>query len=324
MRLLRILAVLALLTAMTAAAEAKPLRIMLQWTHQAQFAGYYVALEKGFYREHGIEVEIVSGGPGREPAEFLRRGEVDFASLWLSSALIRSAKGESLLQVAQIVNASNMVLIARHQGESGDVSVLSDRRISLWEGDFRAPYQAWLQANGIQAKIYPQYYSVNLFLHRGVDACAAMNYNELHMLFQTGLEPGELLIFPLRDYGFGFPEDGIYTTKEFFRTMPEYVSAFRSATLAGWRYAAAHQDEALDIVMTYVDIGNVPTNRPHMKWMLEKMLASIMPGAHNSWSFGKLSRNDFQKTVDTLKQQGLLEVEPDYHAFIGEEPDNVP
>ena len=148
--------------------------------------------------------------------------------------------------------------------------------------------------------------------------------DELHMLYQTGLEPDELRVFSLDDYGFGFPEDGIYTTQSLLKQKPEYVSAFRSATLAGWRYAAAHPEEALDIVMAYVERSNVPTNRPHMKWMLEKMLESIMPGPEKNWKFGVLSRQDYERTVQTLQQQGMLQQLPDFTAFTGGETDYVP
>lgn len=306
------------------AANAEPLRMMLQWSHQAQFAGYYVAQEKGFYREHGIEVTILPGGPGVDPAEYLMRGEVEFASLWLSSALVRSGRGEPLVLVAQLVNESNLVLATRRQGGINEPRDLAGRKISLWGGDFLPPYRAWLQSEHVQPEILPQYYSVNLFLQQGVDACAAMEYNEVHMLYQTGLEPDELRLFLLRDYGFGFPEDGIYTTQAMLQQRPEYVSAFRSATLAGWRYAAEHPDEALDIVMAYVEQANVPTNRPHMKWMLEKILDSIFPGEQRKWKFGTLLRQEFDKAVWTLQQQGMLVQIPNYNVFTGGEADYVP
>ena len=114
------------------AANAEPLKMMLQWSHQAQFAGYYVAQEKGFYREHGIEVTILPGGPGVDPAEYLMRGEVEFASLWLSSALVRSGRGEPLVLVAQLVNESNLVLATRRQGGINEPRDLAGRKISLW------------------------------------------------------------------------------------------------------------------------------------------------------------------------------------------------
>ena len=109
------------------AAAQQPVRLMLQWSHQAQFAGYYVALEKGFYKQQGLDVNIIPGGPGLDPADFLIRGEVDFASLWLSTALTRSEQSVRLAQVAQIVNASNLVLITRNEDQINRPSELSGR-----------------------------------------------------------------------------------------------------------------------------------------------------------------------------------------------------
>lgn len=298
-------------------AEAAPVRFMLQWSHQAQFAGYYVALEKGFYKDRGLDVSIVPGGPGLDAADFLVRGEVDFASLWLSAALVRSEKDIPLVNLAQIVNSSNLVLMTWKQDGISKPSDLSGKKISVWGGDFRAPYEAWLQAMNVRPEIFPQYYSVNLFLQHGVVACSAMNYNEVHMAYQTGIDMEELKLFFLRDDDFGFPEDGIYSTRDTLSKNPQQALDFRAATLEGWRYAAEHPDEALDIVMQYVDKDNVPTNRPHMQWMLEKILTSVIPGANDSWAFGRLSREDYSRTIQGMRQQGLLQQAPSYEDFTG-------
>jgi len=294
---------------------AQPVRIMLQWSHQAQFAGYYVALEKGFYKERGLDVSIVPGGPGLDSADSLVRGEVDFASLWLSTALSRNEQAVRLAQVAQIVNTSNLVLITRNSDNINRPIELSGRKVSIWGGDFRAPYLAWFQSVGSSPQIFPQYYSVNLFLLRGVEACSAMYYNEVHMVYQTGIDMEELKLFFLREDGFGFPEDGIYTTQERLQQNPELARAFREASLEGWRYAAAHQDEALDIVMNYVTRDKVLTNRPHMKWMLEKILTSVIPGEQDKWTFGSLSRQDYVRTVEVMVQQGMIRSAPAYEEF---------
>ena len=294
---------------------AQPVRIMLQWSHQAQFAGYYVALEKGFYKAQGLDVSIIPGGPGLDPADSLIRGEVDFASLWLSTALTRNEQFVRLAQVAQIVNASNLVLITRNSDNINRPAELSGRKVSIWGGDFRAPYLAWLQSVGASPQIVPQYYSVNLFLRKGVEACSAMYYNEVHMVYQTGIDMEELKLFFLQEDGFGFPEDGIYTTQEQFRQNPELVRKFREASLQGWRYAAEHQTETLDIVMEYVTRDKVLTNRPHMKWMLEKILRSVIPDAQDRWTFGSLSRQDYARTVQVMRQQGMIRSAPSYDEF---------
>ena len=311
----------------TDASSEKPdtIRMMLQWTHQAQFAGYYVAVDKGFYRSRGLEVEIVQGGPGLDPMDELEQGSADFASAWLSTALTRREKGLKTINIAQIVNNSNLVMINWKNSEHETPRDLQGRRISIWEGDFRAPYLAWLQSNNVvAATIYPQYYSVNLFLRKGADACSAMYYNEIHMLFQAGVDPDELTVYFLKDYGFGFPEDGIYTTENTYQRRPEMVAVFRDASIEGWRYAAEHQEETLDIVMKYVTAANVPTNRPHMKWMLENILASVMPTARDSWTLGDLNRSDYEKTVRIMREQGMLTGSPVFEEFTGRAVSRVP
>lgn len=300
---------------LVSAAPLQPVRLMLQWSHQSQFAGYYVAKEKGFYQEQGLDVSIIPGGPGLDPADFLIRGEVDFASLWLSTALTRNEQSVQLAQVAQIVNASNLVLITRNADQINRPADLSGRKISIWGGDFRAPYLAWLQSVGAKPQIYPQYYSVNLFLLKGVAACSAMYYNEVHMVYQTGIDMEEMKLFFLQEDGFGFPEDGIYTTQQRLRQDPELARKFRAATLRGWRYAAENQAEALDIVMEYVTRDKVLTNRPHMKWMLEKILRSVIPDAQDRWTFGILSRQDYARTVEVMTQQAMIRGALRYEEF---------
>jgi NitT/TauT family transport system substrate-binding protein len=301
-----------------AAGETAPVRLMLQWTHQAQFAGYYIAAAKGFYRARGLDVEIIPGGPGLDPMDDIARGDVDFAASWLTSALIRRDKGLPLVNVAQIVNRSNLVMVSWKMRDGETPADLAGRRISIWEGDLRAPYTAWLKAAGVEpAAIYPQFYSVNLFLRRGVEACSAMYYNELHMIYQAGVDADDRNVFFLKDYGFGFPEDGIYCTENTIRQRPETVAAFREASLQGWLYAAAHQEEALDIVMEYVTAANVATNRTHMKWMLENILASIVPGAAGGWTLGRLTREDYEKTVKMMQEQGMLAAPAPFEAFTG-------
>ena len=208
------------------AAAPQPVRLMLQWSHQAQFAGYYVALEKGFYKQQGLDVSIIPGGPGLDPADFLIRGEVDFASLWLSTALTRSEQSVRLAQVAQIVNASNLVLITRNEDQINRPAELSGRKISIWGGDFRAPYLAWLQSVGATPQIFPQYYSVNLFLLKGVQACSAMYYNEVHMVYQTGIDMEELKLFFLRKTALVFLKTESTRPRNGFAKTPSWRASF--------------------------------------------------------------------------------------------------
>jgi NitT/TauT family transport system substrate-binding protein len=204
------------------------------------------------------------------------------------------------------------------------VEDLNLRRISVWEGGFRPAFDAFFEAQGIHPTIVPQYYSVNLFLHRGVAACVAMEYNEYHMIYQAGVDREEMITFRMRDYGFGVPEDGIYCLDTTFRNQPEVCRAVAEASLEGWRYAAAHPDEALDIVMKYVREAHIPTNRPHMDWMLRTILATVIPEPTDPWRFGELRPEDYELAVSLLKNSGVIKTAPAFDAFRGKEAPRVP
>lgn len=293
----------------------RPVKLILQWSPQSQFAGYYMALEKGIYQKYGLNVEIIPGGPDRNPKDYLSNGQADFATMFLTDALIQRDKDTPLVNLGQVVTQSNQVLIAWKEQGINQVPDLDSRRISIWEGGFRTAFLNLFQAKGISPSVIPQYYSVNLFLNKGVDACSAMYYNEYHMIYQAGIDQEELETFFVKDYGFGFPEDGIYCLEKTFQANPDICRAFTKATLEGWRYAAEHPDETLDIVMKYVQKAYVPTNQPHMKWMLEKILPSIVPVEDSNWRMGHLSRDSYENTAQSMKLHGSIKSYPAYEVF---------
>jgi NitT/TauT family transport system substrate-binding protein len=301
-----------------------PATLLVHWTPQSQFAGYYVAYEKGFYQKQGLAVRILRGGPDRNPLASLQQGEADFITMFLTGALRYRDQGIPVVNLAQIVQRSNLVLVARKDRGIRSAQDLQGKRVSLWGEDFRAAYLTFFQAQGVRPVMVPQYYSVNLFLRGGVDACAAMYYNEYHVLYQAGVDPEELTIFLLRDYGFGFPEDGIYCLESTLRQKPSVCRALAAASLEGWRYAAEHQEEALNIVMKYVREAHLPTNRMHMKWMLEAILPTIFPDAQPSQNTGKLSARDYARTVAVMREQKLIASAPSYAVFCGEGGRHVP
>jgi len=185
-------------------AAAEPVRLVLQWQHQSQFAGYYMALEKGFYRAENLDVTLIPGGAHVDPLRMIRDGQADFCTTMLSSVLGRHDRNEFVL-LQQVLNRSNLTLVAWKKGRHGIDSIaapsdLDQRRITLWDG-FRPPYEAFFRRYGIDPVIIPQYYSFSLFLHRGADACCAMRYNEYHSLIQHGLRDEELTVFDFHELG---------------------------------------------------------------------------------------------------------------------------
>ena len=212
-----------------------------------------------------------------------------------------------LVLLAQVVNRSNFSIVAwKHPSGAPPAGIaapidLAGCRISIWEADLRLPYLAFFGAQGFQPDILPQYYSPSLFLHHGVEACAVMRYNEYHRLMQNGVRPDDITVFNLWEHGVVMPEDGIYATERLRSEHPERCLAFARASLEGWRYARAHPEETLDVVMRYIEKDNLPTNRPHMRWMLTEILRSIFPETGDPWQFGRLATAAFDKTAALLE-----------------------
>lgn len=292
--------------------------LLPQWTPQSQFAGYYMALEKGFYRQRGLDVRILRGGPDREPLAWLAGGKTDFITSFLTSALAGRGKGIPVVHLAQVINRSNLMLVAWHGQGIHDIKDLQGRKIQLWE-DTKLGFLLFFKAHNIKPQILPQYYSVNLFLNHGVDACASMYYNEYHRIYQAGINPDEITCFSLHDYAYGFPEDGIYCLKTTLAAKPEVCKALMEASLEGWQYAQQHQEETLDIVMKHVRDAHVPTNRVHMKWMLEKILGSIFPGPKDTWRVGELAPEQYSRTATVMRGLGFIPQAVSYEEFRGKE-----
>jgi NitT/TauT family transport system substrate-binding protein len=284
------------------------------WTPQAQFAGYYVGLEKGIYRKHGIDLTIHPGGPGRSPADELRDGRAEFGALWLSTALQRNEAGLPLVNIAQVIQSSSMVLVARKSSGIRTVADLAGRKVGLWGGDFDIAPRAFFHHHAVRVEVVPQAATVNLFLRGGVGAASAMWYNEYHTILDTGLDPDELTVFRLDADGLNIPEDGLYALAGTIARDPDLVDAFVRASLEGWDYAFAHPDEAVDIVLRLMREAKIPANRVHQKWMLARMQEVIRPLGGGGVT-GILSMNDLSAVVGELQRTGLLRDPVGYFAF---------
>ncbi|HVN77113.1 MAG TPA: ABC transporter substrate-binding protein [Thermoanaerobaculaceae bacterium] len=292
-----------------------PVRLALPWQHQAQFAGCYAAVAQGLYARQGLDVTLVRGGPDRDPVGSLRRGEADAAVLLLTAALGARQEGVDVVNCAQVVNRSNLMIVAwrdrgvRHAGD------LDGRRLGMWEGPLAAPFLDFLAARGVRPVLVPQYSSVELFLRRGLDACAAMEYNEYHRILQSGVDAEQLTVVRLRDAGAGIPEDGVYVTATFIRAHPGAAERLAACTLAGWRWVAQHRQEALELTMSYLRRDHVSGSRAQMRWMLDTLLPAIFPGPHDRWAFGVLDRGAYERAATLLVERGLLRAAPPYDAF---------
>jgi NitT/TauT family transport system substrate-binding protein len=296
------------------AADLAQVTFIPQWAPQSQFAGYYVAFEKGFYRDRALEVQILRGGPDLPSAELVLTGKADFGTMFLSTGIVKRARGFKLVNIGQIVQKSALMLVAKKASGINVPGDINGKRVALWGEEFQIQPRAFFQQHHLAVKILPQGATMNLFLRGGVEVASAMWYNEYHRIIQAGIDPGELSTFMLSDYGLKFPEDGIYCREAYFQENPRRCLEFVQASIAGWQYALAHPREALDIVMKYVNAANLPTNRPHQQWMLERMADIIHPpGA--AIPLGCLQEETYYQAARELKNLGMIDNVPDFRQF---------
>jgi NitT/TauT family transport system substrate-binding protein len=285
-----------------------------QWCPQAQFAGFYVAQKRNLYRRYGINLTIIPGGPEREPSEFLKDHRADFASLWLSSAIKLRAEGADIVNIAQLVQRSALMLVAKKSSGILKPQDMNGKKVGLWGPVYQVQPGAFFKKYNLQVKIIPQSYSMDLFLRDGVDVASAMWYNEYHTLLNAGLNRDELVPFFFYEHGLNFPEDGVYTLNETFQRDPLLCEAFVKASIEGWKYAFAHPEEALDVIMENLKKEHIPATRVHQKWMLERMRDLILP-PDGPVSMGTLLSEDYRRVAQALREHGMILEIPEFTTF---------
>jgi NitT/TauT family transport system substrate-binding protein len=288
--------------------------LMPLWTPQAQFAGYYVALDKGIYARHGIDLEILKSGPGCSPVQALEEGKADFAVIWLSTALLHRAAGKPLVNLAQMNQRSSLMLVSKTAAGIRTIEDMEGKKVGLWEGDVSIPLRTLFARHRIKVREVRQSHTINLFLRGGINVTSAMWFNEYHTILSAGLDPEELNTVFLSDQGMNFLEDGLYALEKTLRRDPALAEAFVAASLEGWRYSFEHPDEALDIVIRYMREARLPANRMHQKWMLDRMRDLMLPkGAETP--LGELRQQDYEAVARTMQKDGSIRIFPDYASF---------
>ncbi len=287
---------------------------MPQWVPQAQFAGYYVAHDKGIYRKYGLSVDIRNGGPQISPCALLHNKECDFINISLNTGIEARANGLKLVNIGQLIQKSAMMLVAKKSSGIKTVEDLNNKRIGVWTGISKIQTLSFIKKYNLDVEIIPQTYSINLFLRDGVDAASAMWYNEYHTILNSGYDPEELVTFFFCELDVNFPEDGIYALEETCETRPDFCRNFVKASIEGWMYAFNHPKEAVDIVLKYAKEANIPANRVHQKWMLKRM-KDLMLVNGKEYITGVLEKDDYYRVAGELKSAGMTKEIPDYNLF---------
>lgn len=276
-----------------------------------------MALERGFYRRHGVgAVAIEWAAAGDSPLGRLAEGRTDFCTAFLSQAIARREKGLDIVNIAQVVQKSAMMLVTRKESGIRVPADLTGKRVQLWGGDFEVQPRAFFRKFNIQPEVIPQGSSIVPFLRGAVPAASAMYYNEYHKLLEAGSDAAELTTFRFSDYGMDFPEDGLYCRGPVRRERADLCAGMAAAVRDGWAYALANEAETLDVVIRYCDRAHVGTNRNHQRWMLRAMgeLIRYRVGADPA-GWGDLSRVEYEKLAAVLRELKMIEKVPAFEAF---------
>lgn len=321
--LIAALAVLALAASVvvsqaTAARKADKVTLQLKWVTQAQFAGYYAALEKGYYKAAGLDVTLKQGGPDIIPEQVVASGQAEFGIDWLPSLLSARDKGTDLVNIAQVFTRSGMTQLTWKSSGIKTIAQMKGKKVANWLGGNEFELFAALTKAGMNPSknqgvtIVQQPFDMNLFLQNKVDSASAMTYNELAQVLETKnpktgklYQLSDLNVIKMQDAGTGMLEDGIFTQGSWIKDTAhqDVAKRFLKASFQGWIYCRDHVQECTDIVLK-----NGPTlGRGHQLWQMNEINKLIWPAPQG---IGVMNAGAFNRTAKIAQQFKVISKAP--------------
>jgi NitT/TauT family transport system substrate-binding protein len=288
-----------------AAQAADEVTLQLKWVTQAQFAGYYVALDKGFYEEEGLDVTIKAGGPDIAPVQVLLGGGADVMVDWMPSALAAREQGVPVVNIAQPFKSSGMMLTCLKETGITSPADFKGKTLGVWFFGNEYPFLSWMATLGIPTtggadgvEVLKQGFNVDPLLQKQAACISTMTYNEYWQVIDAGISADDLVTFKYEDQGVATLEDGLYVLEQNLSdaAFEDKMVRFVRASMKGWKYAEANPDEAAMIVLDNDDTG--AQTEGHQKRMMGEV-AKLTAGSN-----GALDPADYERTVATLLAGG--------------------
>ena len=311
---------LATTTLMAGAAQAADdLTLQLKWVTQAQFAGYYVALDQGFYEEEDLNVTIKPGGPDIAPEQVIAGGGADVIVDWMAAALAAREKGLPLVNIAQPFKQGGLQLTCLKETGIESPENFPGHTLGVWFYGNEYPFYAWMAKLGVPTEggengvtVLKQGFNVDPLLQKQTDCISVMTYNEYGQVLDAGITPDQLTTFNYLEEGVGMLEDGLYVMESSLEdpAMVDKLTRFVRASMKGWKYAEENPDEAAQIVIDNDESG--AQTLEHQQYMMSEV-AKLTAG-----STGALDEAAYEETVATL----LSAISPDNPA-ITKEPEGA-
>ncbi|MDG6777693.1 GGDEF domain-containing protein [Thiomicrorhabdus sp. zzn3] len=289
-------------------------KVQLRWLHQFQFAGYYIAQEKGFYQQQGLNVELIPGGPhALKPIDDVLSGKVDFAVTG-SGVVIDRMNGKPVVALAAIMQTSPIVWITLKSSNIRGPLDLADKKLLIMPPPESAELLTMLTREGIsmeQINIKPTSYRIEDLIDGQADAYDGYLSNEPYYLKQQGIEYN--LINP-RDYGINFYSDVLITSEQIARKRPELAMRFKQATLKGWEYALKHLEETVQLLhQKYAPKKTLD----HLRYEARTLKKLIMP---ELVQVGHMNPERWQFIAESYQQLNMAPVDANLNGFLFEAP----
>ena len=287
-----------------AAMAADEVTLQLKWVTQAQFAGYYVALDKGFYEEADLDVTINPGGPDIAPPQVIAGGGADVIVDWMPSALASREKGVALVNIAQPFAKSGMMLTCLKETGVESPDDFPGRTLGVWFFGNEYPFLSWMSKLGIPTDggekgvtVLKQGFNVDPLLQKQADCISTMTYNEYWQVIDAGITEDQLKVFKYEDQGVATLEDGLYVLEDNLKdeAFVDKMGRFVAASMKGWQWAKENPEDAAMIVLDN-DATGAQTEKHQIRMMQE--IAKLLDDD------GKLDEAAYQRTVDSLLSGG--------------------
>ena len=283
-----------------------------QWTAQAQFAGYYVAKEKGFYKQAGLDVDIVHPSITQPAISRVRNNESQATTLGLCQALEVIDDGIPMVNILQTSMNTSLVLVSRK-----DVDPLKQpgMKVGIWSTGFGQLAICMSIKDHLNYEWVRFASNVNLFVSGAIDATLVMSYNEYYQLAQAGVKLTERNVYSFSNHDYNVQEDGLYMTRAYYDEHRDEARRFAQASKKGWEWAVAHPDETLDIVMDYVRREHIGTNRVLQKLMLAEVLNLLVDRESKKREY-RLRPDMVKKASQLMVENMMLKNEVKYEQLI--------
>lgn len=289
----------------TAAQADDTVKLQLKWVTQAQFAGYYMAAAKGYYKDEGLDVTILPGGPDIAPEQVIAGGGADVIVDWLPAALAAREKGLPLVNIAQPFKHSGLMLTCLKETGIASPADFKDKTLGVWFYGNEYPFLSWMSQLGLKTDgsaggvtVLKQGFNVDPLLQKQAACISTMTYNEYGQVLDAGIKAEDLVTFKYEDQGVATLEDGLYVLQDRLKdaAFSEKMVKFVRASMKGWKDAEANPDAAAAVVMEADQTG--AQSEAHQKFMMGEV-AKLTAGSN-----GTLDEADYKRTVATLMAGG--------------------